>query len=748
MRMTTVRRPTYRHSELVRLFNPKSVAVFGASENTKAFGARTVANLAGFDGRVLQINPRYQAIGGQPCYASVAELPDVPDCAVLAVPRESVEAAVLECARAGVGGVVVFASGYVESGSAEGAADQERLAAIARDTGIKIIGPNCVGFVNITTGAMVSFSSADLKMARPTRPGVGIISQSGAVGFALGQADQRGMAISHVLTFGNGVDVGIVDQIAYLAEDPACGAIACLFEGMPDPRQMIEAGEIARAADKPVVICKLGQGQEAATAALSHTGSLAGSAAGYDALFERAGFIVVKHVERLLETASFFAKAPRRPLSRGVVALGTSGGALIAATDAGEMNGVPQPQPPDDMQDRLRALIPGFGAPRNPCDLTAMAVNDTGMMARAVEAMLIGDTYGAMVLPQTSLSAGILSRRSPTGPVGARLGKPICLPLIGGWVGGYGTDEAEADPAFSWFFSLDGCYAALAAWHRRDDRRIAAERNGPRREVRASAPEAKARAAALIRASGNTTLTEREAKEVLACYGLPVVGEKLVQSRAEAVAAAKALGMPVVLKVESPDLPHKTEAGVIRINLKSEDEVGAAYDAVMANAGKVSIPTSKGQHLSKLSPLADPPHQGLPSATSFIKPRINGVLVQPMVRQGTEVMVGGKIDALFGPLIMAGLGGIFVELLKDTALDLAPVTPSEAAAMLDRLKGRALLDGFRGSEPVDKAALADVIVRLAEFLDDQQDLIAEFDVNPLICGGGRIVAVDALIVRR
>jgi acyl-CoA synthetase (NDP forming) len=741
--MTLARRAPYRHRDLVRLFNPKSVAVFGASENPKAFGARTVANLANFDGRVLQINPRYQQIGGAPCYPSVAELPEVPDCVVLAVPREAVETSVLECAKAGVGGVVVFASGYAEAGSEEGAADQARLASIARDTGLKILGPNCIGFVNLVTGGMVSFSSADLKMARPTRPGVGIISQSGAVGFALGQADRRGMAVSHVLTFGNGVDVGIADQIAFLAEDPTCGAIACLFEGMPDPRQMLEAGEIARAADKPVVICKLGQGQEAATAALSHTGSLAGSAAGYDALFERAGFIVVKYVERLLETASFFAKAPRRPPSRGVVSLGTSGGALIAATDAGEMNGVPQPQPPADMQDRLRALIPGFGAPRNPCDLTAMAVNDTGMMARAVEAMLIGDTYGAMVLPQTSLSAGILSRRTPTGPVGAKLGKPICLPLIGGWVGGYGTDEAEADPAFSWFYSLDSCYAALAAWHRRDDRRIAFERDGARRQVRVSSPDSKGRAAALIKASGNATLTEREAKEVLVCYGLPVVGEKLVQSRADAVAAARALGMPVVLKVESPDLPHKTEAGVIRLGLKTEDEVGAAFDAVMANAARVNMATRKGG-----TPLADPPHRGAPSVPSFTKPRINGVLVQPMVAQGTEIMVGGKIDPLFGPLVVAGLGGVFVELLKDTALDLAPVTQREALAMLDRLKGGALLDGFRGSEPVDRLALADVIVRFAEFLDDQQELIAECDINPLICSAGRIVAVDALIARR
>ena len=226
------------------------------------------------------------------------------------------------------------------------------------------------------------------------------------------------------------------------------------------------------------------------------------------------------------------------------------------------------------------------------------------------------------------------------------------------------------------------------------------------------------KAAALVAAATNKVLTEREAKEVLAAYGVPVVGEKLVQSADEAVAAAKSLGLPVVTKVESPDLPHKTEAGVIRLNLKSEAEVKAAFDEVMTNANKVSP-----------------------------KPRINGVLVQPMAPAGTEIMVGARVDPLFGPLIVVGLGGIFVELLKDSAVELAPVTKDEAAAMLRRLKGRAMLTGFRGSEPVDEAKLADVIVRLSEFAADQKDRVAELDVNPLICAGSRIVAVDALIVK-
>ena len=717
--MNVLHRAVYQYRELQRLFNPKSIALFGASPNPASFSARTVVNLARYEGKIFRINPRYDKIGDDPCYPCIAACPEVPDCAVLSVPREAVEPAVLECAKAGVGGVVVFASGYSETGTPEGIADQERLRAIARETNLKIIGPNTIGFVNFTCSAMVSFASAELKVDKPRGPGVGVVSQSGAMGFALGQAEHRGMTLSHVLSFGNGVDVNIADEIAFLAGDPACSAIACLFEGMPDPMQLLEAGKLAQQADKTVVICKLGLCAEAATAALSHTGSLVGSTAAYMALFERAGFIVVPGTEQLLETAAFFAKVPWRPASRGVAALGASGGALIAATDAADRHGVTMPQPPEDMKQRLRPLIPEFGSLRNPCDMTAMITRDNAIMGQAVEAMLTGDTYGAMVAPLTSLSERGVEIRRGASAVGARLKKPICTPFIGGWIGGRGAIETEQDPNFQWFSSMDSCYAAIAAWHRRDDRRIAREKNGPRKVVRLSAPDAGDKAAALMAASRNKTLTEREAKEVLSCYGVPVVGEQLVQSQTEAVLAAQALGFPVALKVESPDLPHKTEAGVIRLDLKTDDDVKAAYDAVMANAVKASP-----------------------------RPRINGVLVQPMVLSGAEIMVGAKIDPLFGPLIVVGLGGILVELLKDTSLDLAPVTPQEAKAMLGRLKGKAALAGFRGSASVDMDKLADVIVRLSEFADDQKEYIVELDVNPLICAGERIVAVDALIVRK
>ncbi len=711
------RRAVYTHAQLTRLFNPRSVAIYGASPNAASLGARTIANMAKYQGKFIRINPRYDKIGDEPCYPSVAAAPEKPDCAVFCMPRDGIEAALIDCADSGVGGAVIFASGYTETGVPEHVAEQARLTAIAREAGIRVIGPNTLGFVNFTTTAMVSFASAELEVNRPRGPGVGIVSQSGAVGFALGQSERRGVNLSHVLTFGNGADVHIADEIAFLAGDPDCAAIACLFEGMPHPLQLLEAGEMAWKAGKAVVICKLGQGKAAATAALSHTGSLAGSTQAYMALFERAGFIVVPAVEHLIETAAFFAKVGR-PRSRGVAALGASGGALIAAADAAEAHGVPMPQPPQDMLQRLRPFVPEYGALRNPCDLTAMMVRDNNIAGQAVEAMLTGDTYGAMVAPHSSLSQGSLPRALGMAEVGKRLGKPVCFSFSGGWIGGPGMFESEMNPHLQCFQSVDRCFATLAAWHKREDRLLDFEKHGPRKRARVSPAGATETAARLMAASNSQTLTEREAKAVLAAYGVPVVQEQLVQSAREAATAAQKLGFPVALKVESPDLPHKTEAGVIRLNLNSVAAVEAAYDDVMANAGKAAP-----------------------------KARINGVLVQPMVPPGLEIMVGARIDPLFGPLIVVGLGGIFVELLKDTALELAPVTTREARNMLESLKGAALFDGFRGGAAVDLDALSAIIVRLSEFAADHRDTVTELDVNPLICTGNRIVAVDALIVR-
>jgi acyl-CoA synthetase (NDP forming) len=711
----SVSRPLYRPDELARLFAPRSIAVVGVSTNLQSFGSITYANVAGpgrFAGPAYRVNAKYERIGDAPCYPSINALPETPDCVFVAVPRDAVEAVVLECAERGVGGVVVFASGYAETGLADRGASQRRLLDIARGADMRLLGPNCVGFMNYGLGVIGTFGTASYKGA-PRAGAIGLVSQSGAVGAALAQAQEHGLALSHMLTCGNASDVDVADQVAYLASDPSCKAIACLFEGMADPQRFLHAAALCREAGKPLVVHKLGTSERGAQAAVSHTGSVAGSQAAHRAAFEQAGVIAVDEVEALLDTASFFAKAPP-PKATGVAVAAVSGGACIMLADKAEDSGIALPHPRPETMAVLERLIPEYGAPGNPCDMTAQVLSTPENLNECFEALLADEQFGALVVPHTYAYAPATARIEIMGKAAARHGKIACAVWLTQHLEGPGAIETEQHPHVALFRSMRHCMTALAQWHRRADRLHERSAASPR----LAAAQARDEAAALIDRSPHSTLTEREAKQVLAAYGVPVVRDALVQSEDEAVAAALVSGTPVVLKVESPDIAHKTEAGVVRLNLRSEVDVRAAFREVMANARAVMPP-----------------------------PRIAGVLVQPMVPSGTEIMVGARIDPQFGPMIVVGLGGIFVELLKDTSVRLAPVDCREARRMLGELKGQQMLQGFRGAEPVDVERVAGIVARVSELVADQRERIAELDVNPLICAGARIVAVDALIAK-
>jgi acyl-CoA synthetase (NDP forming) len=696
-----------------KMLAPSSIAIVGASTRPGSFGERAQINLKDFDGRVYPINPRYEEVGGAKCYPNIAALPEVPDCAVICAAREQVEEIVEQCAAAGVGGAIIFASGYSEVGLPERIAQQERLSAISRESGMRIVGPNCIGTVNARRNCIITF----MTLTPPPLFGkrnIGLISQSGAMGFSLGQASQRGVSFSHLLTSGNSCDIDMSDYVSYLADDPDCHTIACVFEGSSAPERLIEAAEICWKNDKPLVVFKIAKGEQGAAAAMSHTGSLAGTHATYKAAFKRAGVVLVEDYERLIDTAQFFAKAGE-PSGPGVSVLATSGGAAIMAADSAEEHGVPLPQPTPKMKAILEKHIPDFGVAANPCDVTAQVINAPDSLNACAETLLNYEPYAALVFPQAYCSVSGVDRIPTFQALGENAGKLICQVWANEWLGGPMVQPIEESDNLAFFRSMDNCFATLAAWQWRSKLR----RSPPQAPARTVGDAEREKAGKLIGAATTKALTEREAKEVLACYGVPVVGEKLVRSADEAAAAAEALGMPVVLKAESPDLPHKTEAGVIALNLRSAAEVRDAYTLIMQRANAV-VP----------------------------KPRVNGVLVQPMVPQGVEMVVGGRVDPLFGPLVVVGLGGILVELMKDTVLSPAPVSHDEAIAMLQSLKGVKLLQGFRNLPAVDMDRLADVVCRVSHFIADQRDLIEELDVNPLICAGEKITAVDALIVRK
>ncbi|HWX80632.1 MAG TPA: acetate--CoA ligase family protein [Steroidobacteraceae bacterium] len=713
MTFPALTRPVYRHAELDRVLNPKNVCIVGASPKAGSFGERVLANLSGFAGNIYLVNSRYERIGERRCFPSLDSLPENPDCVAVVAPRDAVEGIVLEAARLRVGGVILYASGYAETRLPERIELQRRLGKIGIESGLKILGPNCLGIANYSRGARITFS--EYPAPRQTRGvSIGIASQSGALAQAMAQAVECGAAISQVFSAGNQADVDVADFVAYLADEPSCHAIACVFEGMAHPQRLLQAAQIAWSRGKPLLINKIATGTLGAEAAISHTGSLAGSDGAYRAAFERGGAIVVEEFEGLMEAAAFFAKAPP-PKARGIAVLAASGGAAIMAADKAELYGLALPQPGDAVRRVLEANIPDFGSARNPCDVTGQVVNNPQSMPTCSDALLSDAAYGALVVPQTLVFETYKTRLASLASQSQHHGKITCSVLISNWLQGPGTLEAEIDAHVALFRSMDRCFRTLAAWHHRAD----LQARGERQLIRVADSSAAEKAARLIGSASGDRLTERESKAVLDLYGIPTVREIGADSVESALAAAAQLGFPVALKIESADIVHKTEAGGVALNLRSAAEVAAAYGQVMRNARRAA-----------------------PAA------KINGVLLQPMVPAGIEMFAGVRIDPLLGALVVVGFGGVLVELLRDSAVELAPVNSDEAARMLARLKGAALLKGFRGAAAVDLAGLADIIVRVSEFAADQAGNIAELDINPIICSAERMIAVDALIVRR
>lgn len=706
-----MRQSLYQYEQLKRLLEPRSVAVIGASRTPGAFGNRVMQHLAGYEGKVWAVNPKYDSVEGRPCLPSVDALEESPDCVVITVPREHVEANALACARKGAGGLVIFASGYAEVGTPERIAQQQRLTAIAQEHGMPIIGPNCIGIVNASVGAVLTFSASPA-FPKPGERAIGLISQSGALAFAMAQAAEHGVQFSHVMTSGNACDVDVADQVAYLARDPACHAIACLFEGMAAPTRLLEAAALAQAAGKPLVIFKIASSEQGATAAASHTGSLAGSDAVYRASLERLGVVLVDDFEALVETTNFFAKAPP-PKASGVAVIASSGGGAIMCADKAEKHGVPLPQPSDATREVLLRHIPEFGSARNPCDVTAQVLTVPESFVACTDALMGDADFGALVFPAVYAYTTMNPRIEALGRVAREHGKISCAVWATEWLEGPGSRETEENPNVALFRSMDRCFATLRAWHERD--RLGRLDRSVRR---LSPPDARDRALAMLDSIDTPILTEAQSKALLALYGLPVVQDLRCQTADEAVAAASNIGYPVVMKVESPDIAHKTEAGVVALDLGDEEQLRDAHARIVANAREYD-PTA----------------------------RIDGVLVQPMVPAGVEIVIGAKVDPQFGPVVLVGLGGVLVEVLRDTATAPAPLSRDEALELLRRLRAGRLLDGFRGQPGADREALAALVVRMGEVISDLSGRIAEIDLNPVICRGERMLAVDAMVAQ-
>ncbi|WP_207540136.1 acetate--CoA ligase family protein [Sabulicella rubraurantiaca] len=687
---------------LKRLLAPRSVAVIGVSAEPTGFGARTVQNMANFDGPVWCVNPKYagQELHGRPCYASVDELPSAPDSSVIALPRTGVLPAVEALARKGAGGAVIYASGYGETDLPERAVEEEELRARARELGFPLLGVNCLGFVDHTQRCGATFMPEYAKMTAPAG-GVGVVSQSGAMGYALMQAAERGFAMAHMLTAGNSTDLDVCDLAAFQLAMPEVRSIALAVEGLRDARRLLALGEMARAASKPIVVLKLGRGEIGAQAAMSHTGSLAGSTAAWSAGFKRAGMLEVEDFDALLETAGFLAKAPP-PKARGVGIVTPSGGAGIMAADHAEFAGLELPQPRPHTAETLRASIPEFGSPRNPCDLTAQVATNPKLFEDCMAAMLEDDQYATVIFPVVYHNpATTPSRMKTLDPMAERSGKPICIMWIPESLEGAGPESVDTAPHLSLFRSTRRMMNAIRLWLEYHDQK--AEADAPR-------------VAAPALPNGEATLMEAEAKALFREAGLPVGEERRAADAEAAVRAADAIGYPVVLKLDSPDVAHKTEVGGVQLNLADAAAVRDAFARIMEGVKRHA-----------------------PNA------RVEGVLVQRMERRGVELILGARRDPQFGTMLLVGLGGVQAELWKDVALDVAPVSPARAEAMLRGLKSWPLFDGFRGAAKVDVTKVADAIARFSAFAAACGDRLEEVEINPLLCRDDGCVAVDGLM---
>ncbi|WP_315123333.1 CoA-binding protein [Comamonas antarctica] len=464
--MHSLRETVYSHGELAGLLAPRSVAIIGASSRPGSFGERTLRNLrAHYTGRVYLINPQYATLGADPCYPDLAALPEVPDCAVIAVPREKVYELVAQCVEAQLPGVLVFASGYAETDQAEGLNAQRALSALVRGSKTRLVGPNCLGFANYAAATHLSFSEFPGYLPGPAA--VGIASQSGALAMAIAQGANAGTPISHALACGNMVDVDVADYVSYMAGESACAAIVCIIEGHEHPARMEQAARIALAAGKPLIVHKLGCSAKGIHAAWRHTASVAGSQADWQALFARCGAVMVEHFDRVLEVASFFAKAPRAG-GRGAAILSTSGGACIIAADAAAAHGIELPPPADAANAQVLAdTIPAFGYPHNPFDTTAQVISHPASFSACAAATMGDAAYDCVVTPHIQAYESATPRIATLNEQAARFGKIACNVWLTQWMGGPGYADTASLPHIALFRSMDSCFWTLARWQQR-----------------------------------------------------------------------------------------------------------------------------------------------------------------------------------------------------------------------------------------------------------------------------------------
>ncbi len=682
------------------IFKPRSVAIIGASSDPAKPGGRAFAYLrAHFKGDIFPINAKPFDCAPYRVAARIDDLECVPDLAIIAVPASVVEQQLTSCAAKGIKAAVIFTAGFAELGG-EQEAQQQRIAAIARDAGMRLLGPNCLGCFNTHAGAFTTFTAV-ISHAMPPTGSVAILSQSGAIGaHLLSMIRDVEIGTSLWVATGNECDIDVADCIDYAARDPNSKTIVVYLEGCRNGRKLVDALMLAKANGKPVIVLKAGSSPEGAAAAASHTGALVGSDQVFDAAFAECGAYRARSYEEIVDLV-MACSGGVFPRGRRFGIATNSGGAGILLADYARDAKLEVPELAPDLQARLKDILPLAGV-RNPVDTTATAMTRPDLLGQFLDTLLGAENIDMAVLYLSMMgrNSTLLTemRKVLRGVRQKYPEKPVALIMT---VPAETQREIESE-GFLVFEDPARAVHAMAALAQLSESLVAPPRTAPQ-----------SRSAQLAEITGGG---EAAGLAVLKQAGIPVVEARLVGSAAQAAEAARDIAAPLAMKIASPDIPHKSESGGVRLGVEGAEAAEIAYREILETVG-----------------------QRAPDA------RIEGVLIAPMISGGVEVILGTTYDAVFGPVVMFGLGGIFVEIYRDVVYRLAPVSESEAAEMIREIQGYPILAGARGREPFDLAVLAQALSALSHLAAENPG-IESIDVNPFIALAKGGYAVDALIV--
>lgn len=688
--------------DLNKLLKPKTIAIVGASEKA-GFGGDTTRNYLKFSkhpDRLYLVNPGRDTILGRRAYHSLTEIEGDVDLVILCTPQKTIIPLLEEAAGKNCGGAVVFASGYRESG-AEGDVRQQELVRAADRLGIAVMGPNCAGFANFIDGI---FAFAFLVEERERRGNIGMVSQSGQI--VLGGLDSPNMGFSHVISSGNSCNVKVEDYLDFLVEDEDTKVVAAYMEGIASPGKLIAAFQKAALKKKPVVVLKTGRSGRSQELAASHTGSLSGADQVLRAVFQRYGVVEAGDLEELMSLAAAFSWLGELPEGERCVFMNVSGGEAGIMADLSEEYKIPLAEMEQETKEYLGTLVPDYGSVNNPFDMTAGIGYNTPVMVRAMEAISRDPNVDAIVVAYTITpeiwdhtiahmveAVSIARRNKDLKPV-------FWIPFIEHTRHQESADILKASGTPLLPTGRYGCNAL---------KKILDFAVGTFEPMEPAIPEKKH--------TLSHSLSEFESLNYLSAQGVPIPPQAAAATAEEAAAAAGKLGYPLSVKIHSRDIRHKSDVGGVKLNIKDEAELREAFDTIM-------------DHCRKNAPDA----------------RLEGVLLKPMLKAGIEMIIGVSNDKDFGPMVMVGMGGVFVELFQDVQLAPAPLTLKQAEAMIGKLASYPLLNGYRGGGVCDKAALAGLLVKISEMAARGKDTIKELDINPVFVTEEGAAIADALLV--